>query len=117
MGTEKVSWKSATRKQLAVVVMGVAAGLIIFATLVAELAGVEFRGALSILNKNGIWILVDDREHYLPFEQFPWFREATVSQLSDIVCPRPGHLRWPQLDVDLTLDSIVDPKAYPLVSG
>jgi hypothetical protein len=28
-----------------------------------------------------------------PFEQFPWFREATVAQLSDIRCPRPGHLR------------------------
>ena len=29
---------------------------------------------------------------------------------------RAGHLRWPALDVDLTLDSIVNPEAYPLVS-
>jgi len=30
--------------------------------------------------------------------------------------PRNGHLRWPQLDVDLTLDSIENPDRYPLVS-
>ncbi len=39
-----------------------------------------------------------------------------MAQLSDIRCPRAGHLRWPALDVDLTLDSIVNPEAYPLVS-
>ena len=75
-------------------------------------SGVE----LQDVSSHGIWILVDDQEHHLPFEQFPWFREATVAQLSDIRCPRAGHLRWPALDVDLTLDSIVNPEAYPLVS-
>ena len=71
---------------------------------------------LQNVSPHGMWILVDEREHHLPFEQFPWFREATVAQLSAILSPRPGHLRWPRLDVDLTLDSIVHPEAYPLVS-
>jgi hypothetical protein len=57
MGTEQVSWKSATWKELAVRVMGAAAGLLILATVVAKLAGVEFRGVLSFLNNSGIWIL------------------------------------------------------------
>ena len=72
---------------------------------------------LQNVSPQGIWILVDDREHYLPFDRFPWFRNATVSQLADIERPRPEHLRWPGLDVDLTLASIEDPERYPLVSG
>jgi hypothetical protein len=30
--------------------------------------------------------------------------------------PSPHHLYWPQLDVDLALDSIEAPDRYPLVS-
>jgi hypothetical protein len=32
--------------------------------------------------------LIDDREHYLPFDTFPWFRDATIGQLSRIGGPR-----------------------------
>jgi len=76
-------------------------------------SGVE----LLNVSPHGMWILVDDAEHYLPFEQFPWFRDATVAQLSLIERPRRSHLRWPQLDVDLELDAVEHPEAYPLVSG
>jgi hypothetical protein len=26
------------------------------------------------ISKNGLWLLVGDTEHFLPFEEFPWFR-------------------------------------------
>ncbi len=64
-----------------------------------------------------MWLLVDGGEHYLPFDEFPWFRNATIVQLARVEQPLPGHLRWPDLDVDLTLDSIEHPERYPLVSG
>ncbi len=76
-------------------------------TLVAEVANVS---------PHGFWILVDAQEFYLPFDSFPWFRDATIGQLSRIERPTPSHLRWPELDVDLTLGSIERPDAYPLVS-
>jgi len=53
---------------------------------------------------------------YLPFDDFPWFENATVAQIADIERPGRGHLHWPALDVDLTLDSIEQPERYPLVS-
>ncbi len=71
---------------------------------------------LANVSPHGLWLLVDAREHYLPFEQFPWFREATIAQLSRIERRSRDHLHWPDLDVDLTLDSIERPEAYPLVS-
>jgi len=71
---------------------------------------------LSNVSPHGLWLFVDAREHYLPFDAFPWFREATIGQLSRIGRPAPGHLYWPELDVDLTLDSIERPEDDPLVS-
>ena len=72
---------------------------------------------LSNVSVHGMWLLVDGHEFFLPFDDFPWFREATIGQLAVIERPRPNHLRWPDLDVDLTRDSIEHPEWYPLVSG
>ena len=75
-------------------------------------SGVE----LANVSPHGLWLLIDAREHYLPFEAFPWFRDATIGQLSRIERPSRNHLHWPDLDVDLAVDSIERPEAYPLVS-
>jgi hypothetical protein len=82
----------------------------------AKRGGATSNVELSNVSVHGMWLLVDDRELYLPFDQFPWFRSASIETLADIERPRNGHLRWPQLDVDLTLDSIENPDRYPLVS-
>ena len=71
---------------------------------------------LANVSPHGFWLLIDDREHYLPFDAFPWFRDATIGQLSRVERPSREHLHWPDLDVDLTMDSIERPDAYPLVS-
>lgn len=82
----------------------------------ARRGGATSNVELSNVSVHGMWLLVDDRELYLPFDQFPWFRGASIEALADIERPRNGHLRWPQLDVDLTLDSIEHPERYQLVS-
>jgi Protein of unknown function (DUF2442) len=79
--------------------------------------GTSTSGAeLTNVSQHGPWLLVDGTEHYLPFDQFPWFLGATMGQLSRIERPSAGHLRWPGLDIDLSIDSIEDPSAFPLVS-
>ena len=75
-------------------------------------SGVE----LSNVSPHGLWLLVDGREHYLSFHDFPWLREATIAQLARIERPQPEHLHWPDLDVDLTLEIIERPADFPLVS-
>lgn len=72
--------------------------------------------ALGNVSPHGLWLLVDEREQYRPFDEFPWLPDATIAQLARIERPAPGHLRWPDLDVDLSLASIVHPERYPLVS-
>ena len=68
------------------------------------------------ISRHGFWLLLDDEELLVPFEQFPWFRTATVEQITTVERPTPDHLYWPQLDVDLSVASIRAPERFPLVS-
>ncbi len=63
----------------------------------------------------GIWILHRGKEYFLAYEEFPWFRDASISKVFAVVVEGPEHLSWPELDVDLSIESIQDPGAYPLV--
>ena len=66
------------------------------------------------ISRHGFWILVDERELFVPFEEFPWFRDATVGAILSVERPHPHHLCWPELDIDLTLESIEHPEGHPL---
>ena len=66
---------------------------------------------------HGFWLLVGDEELAVSFADFPWFKKATIEQLSDVQRPTENHLYWPQLDVDLSVESIRNPAAFPLVSA
>ena len=75
-------------------------------------------GGVEVTNVSGqgIWILLQRGEFFLPFDQFPWFREATIANILHVEQPHPGHLYWPGLDVDIDVDSVEHPERYPLVS-
>jgi hypothetical protein len=77
----------------------------------AGTTGVE----LTKVTSDGITIRVDGRELSLPYDLFPWFRDASRSQLANIQRPSEDELSWPDLDVDLELDSILHPERYPLI--
>ncbi|MEW6220995.1 MAG: DUF2442 domain-containing protein [Thermodesulfobacteriota bacterium] len=68
------------------------------------------------ISRHGLWLLTHDEELFLSFEEFPWFRDATVSAVLHVEQPCSGHFRWPDLDIDLTISSIREPHRYPLVS-
>jgi Protein of unknown function (DUF2442) len=68
------------------------------------------------ISPHGFWVLLDEEELLLPFENFPWFRTATVAQISQVERPSPDHLYWPSLDVDLSVASIRQPEAFPLIA-
>jgi hypothetical protein len=67
------------------------------------------------IDRFGFWLLVDAKEYFLPYSDFPWFRAARVEQILDVVLLHGNHLHWPQLDVDLCLDSLAEPETFPLV--
>jgi hypothetical protein len=68
------------------------------------------------ISQNGLWLLLEDEELLLTYEQFPWFRKATIGQVSHVERPSKNHLYWPELDVDISIESIRKPSAFPLVA-
>jgi hypothetical protein len=68
------------------------------------------------ISRHGFWLFLDNRELFLPFGEFPWFRDASVGAILKVERPHPQHLYWPDLDVDLTLESIENPGLYPLIA-
>jgi hypothetical protein len=69
------------------------------------------------VSKHGFWLLLRGKELYLPFNLFPWFRDVPIGELVHVELPHPHHLYWPDLDVDLSVESIEHPERFPLVSA
>lgn len=72
---------------------------------------------VSGVTRHGFWLLLDDEELFVPFAEFPWFRSASVERIFHVERPQPHHLYWPELDVDLDVESIRHPERFPLVSA
>ena len=68
------------------------------------------------ISKHGFWLLVRGRELFVSFNDFPWFREVPIAHVLRVKQPNPGHLYWPDLDVDLAVESIEHPERFPLIS-
>ncbi|KAB2922744.1 MAG: DUF2442 domain-containing protein [Candidatus Contendobacter sp.] len=68
------------------------------------------------ISQHGFWLLLKDEELFLPFSDFPWFQDAAVRKILNVEIPSPNHLYWPELDVDLAVESIRHPERFPLVS-
>lgn len=77
------------------------------ATLAAEVTNVS---------AHGFWLLLGSEELAVPYAQFPWFKKATIEQLLAVERPTENHLYWPQLDIDLSVESLRNPEAFPLLS-
>ncbi len=68
------------------------------------------------ISRHGFWLLVADEELFIPFKEFPWFKDASVSEILKVEWPQPDHLYWPDLDVDVAVESIRHPEKFPLLS-
>lgn len=75
------------------------------------------KAEVTHVSKHGFWLLIADEELCLPFVDFPWFRGATIEQLCEVEWPAKDHLYWPSLDIDLAVESIRNPSAFPLVAS
>ncbi len=64
----------------------------------------------------GIWLLVKGKEYFLPYSDFPWFLDQPVRTIINVTNPSPGHFYWPDLDIDISEESIEHPERFPLVS-
>ena len=53
------------------------------------------------ISSHGLWILSNKKEYFLSYEQFPWFKDKTINDITHVESFGKGHLYWESLDVDL----------------
>ena len=68
------------------------------------------------ISSHGFWIFISEKEYFLSYDQYPWFRHATLDAVFGVELLHGRHLYWAELDVDLELDSLSHPERYPLLS-
>ncbi|WP_343728589.1 DUF2442 domain-containing protein [Duganella sp.] len=81
--------------------------------------GARFSHPVGLLEvtAHGFWIDLGNERLYAAYTDFPWFAGANAEQLGDVQRPSAGHLYWPALDIDLSVASLRDPAAYPLIAN
>jgi len=72
------------------------------------------KAEVTNISEHGFWILLANKEYFLPFEKFPWFKEAKISSIINVQTFHNHHLYWSDLDVDLTTEILENPQNYPL---
>ena len=66
------------------------------------------------ISSHGLWIFSNNKELFLSYDDFPWFKEKTISEITNVESMGEGHLYWEKLDIDLSIDMIEHPERYPL---
>src|SRR3989304_8322524 len=65
------------------------------------------------VSPHGFWLFVGERGLFVPFKEFPWFREASVREITNVQLPSPHHLvlgaKAPRI--------LAAPDAFPLPLG
>ena len=68
------------------------------------------------IGAQGIWLRVNGKESFLPYDDFPWFKNAAIGAIENLEMLNERHLYWPDLDVDLDIESIEHPERFPLIA-
>ena len=69
---------------------------------------------ITHISPHGIWLLSSaGKELFMPYDEFPWFKDQSVRTIHNVEEQSPGHFYWPDIDVDLSESIIENPSHYP----
>ena len=69
---------------------------------------------ITNISSHGVWLLLGDCELFMSYENFPWFKDAPIGKALNVEEKSPGHLYWPDLDIDSGVETIEHPERFPL---
>ena len=70
---------------------------------------------LTGINDLGFWVLVEDKEYFVPFSDYPGFKQSSVNQILNIRFLPPSQLHWNEIDMDIELQELAQPESFPLI--
>ena len=71
--------------------------------------------SVLMINGEGIMLSVLGRDYFLSYNRIPWMQDAPIRSVLNVQMSGSEAIAWPDLDVDLEVDSLRHPERYPLV--
>ena len=71
--------------------------------------------SVSMVNAQGIMLTVQGQDYFLSYNRIPWMQDAPIRSVLNVQMSGPEAIEWPDLDIDLEIDSLRHPERYPLV--
>ena len=73
-----------------------------------------FRVEVTNVSAHGLWLLAGEKELFMSYDDFPWFKDIPIGKILNVQEPSPGHFYWPDFDVDVGMETIEHPERFPL---
>jgi len=73
------------------------------------------KAEITNISEHGFWLYYQDKEYFLSFTEYPWFKESRLADIFEVKTDNKGNLHWPKLDVDLNIEILQNPGMYPLL--
>ena len=71
--------------------------------------------AVLMINAQGMMLSVKGEDFFVSYNRVPWLRDARVGSVLNVqMCGRDA-IEWPDLDIDLEIESLRHPERYPLI--
>lgn len=71
--------------------------------------------SVLMINSQGIMLSVLGNDYFISYNRLPWMKDATIKDVLNVQMSGDDAIEWPNLDVDLEIDSLKHPERYPLV--
>ena len=71
--------------------------------------------SVLMINADGIMLSVLGHDYFLSYNRIPWMQDAPVRSVLNVQMSGNRAIEWPDLDVDLEIESLQHPERYPLV--
>jgi len=77
---------------------------------------INSKAEIANISEHGFRLYYKDNEYFLPFVEYPWFKDCKIADILNVTSDDSGNFNWPALDVDLNIEMLQNPEKYPLKS-
>ena len=71
--------------------------------------------SVLMINAQGILLSVLGNDYFLSYNRIPWMQDAPIRSVLNVQMSSSRAIEWPDLDVDLEIESLRHPERYPLI--
>lgn len=71
--------------------------------------------SVLMINDKGLMLSVLGNDYFVSYNRLPWMRNARISEVLNVQLSGKSAIEWPELDIDLEIESLQHPERFPLI--